>query len=269
MTTPLKFAIAGAAGRMGRQLISAAIAAGHDVTGGTEKAENANYASDLGVLAGLGTIGLKPVTGVAEAASNARVWIDFTHPDATLVALAALADTPVQAVIIGTTGFTEEQLGRIRTFSDRFAIVQAGNFSLGIALMTRLTQIAATHLRDGWDIEILETHHKHKVDAPSGTALMLGDAAALGRNAKLDALRQSPYDGPDAKREAGKIGFSVRRSGGVIGEHDVSLSSDFERISISHSALDRRVFADGAIKAAEWAARQPPGLYSIHEVLGL
>ena len=254
---------------MGRQLISAAIASGHHVSGGTEQKSSPDFASDLGTLAGLPALGRTPSDAAGQAASGAQVWVDFTRPDVTLSALADLADTPVTAVIIGTTGFTEAQLASIDSFSSRYAIVRAGNFSLGIALMTRLTEMAASHLGDGWDIEVLETHHKHKVDAPSGTALMLGDAAASGRGAKLETLRQAPYDGPDAKREAGKIGFSVRRSGGVIGDHDVSLTSDFERISISHSALDRRVFADGAIKAGEWAAEQAPGLYTIHDVLGL
>ena len=267
--TPIKLAIAGAAGRMGRQLISAANAAGHTVAGGTEHAASEHLGSDLGTLAGLPALGRTLVADTAAAAQDATIWIDFTRPDITLEALSRLADTPVKSVIIGTTGFTDRQTEAIKAYSNRFTIVQAGNFSLGIALMTRLTELAAKHLGEDWDIEILETHHRHKLDAPSGTALMLGDAAATGRDAKLDTLRQAPYDGPDAQRERGKIGFSVRRSGGVIGEHDVSLSSETERISISHSALDRRVFADGAVKAAEWASSQSPGLYTIHEVLGL
>ncbi len=254
---------------MGRQLISASIAAGHRVAGGTEHAASEHLGSDLGTLAGLPALGRKPVTDPAAAAQDANVWIDFTRPDITLEALSQLADTPVKSVIIGTTGFTDAQNETIKAHSDRFAIVQAGNFSLGIALMTRMTELAAKHLGEDWDVEILETHHRHKLDAPSGTALMLGNAAAAGRKAPLETLRQAPYDGPDAQRERGKIGFSVRRSGGVIGEHDVSLSSETERISISHSALDRRVFADGAVKAAEWASRQAAGLYTIHDVLGL
>ncbi len=269
MTTPLNFAIAGAAGRMGRQLIAAAINAGHQITGGTEQNGSPDLKTDLGTLAGLPTLGISPVEPVAQAADMANVWIDFTSPAATLKALAALAETQVQAVIIGTTGFTDPQLAQIATYSDRFAIVQAGNFSLGIALATRLTELAATHLGPDWDIEIHETHHRHKMDAPSGTALMLGTAAAAGRGADLKTLRALPYNGPDAKRLAGEIGFSVRRSGGVIGDHDVSFTSEVEHISIRHRALDRSVFAEGAIKSAEWASTQPAGLYSIHQVLGL
>jgi len=269
MNTPLKFAIAGAAGRMGRQLIAAAALAGHRITGGSEHAANPDLNADLGTLCGLPALGISPVEQVARAAADAQVWIDFTRPAATLEALAALSESPVQTVIIGTTGFTEAELTQIGSFSNRFAIVQAGNFSLGIALTTRLTEIAAAHLGEDWDVEIHETHHRHKVDAPSGTALMLGQAIASGRDANLETLRASPYDGADAQRQAGQVGFSVRRAGGVIGDHDVSFTSEFERISISHNALDRRVFADGAIKAAEWASRQPPGLYTIHQVLGL
>ena len=269
MDTALEFAIAGAAGRMGRQLIAAATAAGHHITGGTETSASPDLNTDLGQLGGGAGLGITPVEPVAAAAQNARIWVDFTRPAATLEALAALTETKVQAVIIGTTGFTDAQTAQIAAYSDRFAIVQAGNFSLGIALMSRLTEMAGTHLGADWDIEIHETHHRHKVDAPSGTALMLGHAAASGRNADLETLRQPPYDGPDAKRQAGQIGFSVQRAGGVIGDHDASFTSEVERISIRHTALDRRVFAEGAIKAAEWASAQPPGLYTIHQVLGL
>jgi 4-hydroxy-tetrahydrodipicolinate reductase len=269
MNTPLKFAIAGAAGRMGRQLITAALNSGHRVTGGSEQAASKDIQTDLGTLAGQQELGATPVERVTLAARDANIWIDFTRPAATLEALESLTDTPVQTVIIGTTGFSDIELAKIGTYSDRFAIVRAGNFSLGIALATKLTELAAAHLGEDWDIEIHETHHRHKVDAPSGTALMLGQAVASGRDADLETLRASPYDGPNAQRQPGQVGFSVKRAGGVIGDHDVSFTSEFERISISHNALDRRVFADGAIKAAEWASRQPPGLYTIRQVLGL
>ena len=269
MTKSLNIAIAGVAGRMGRQLVAASLARGHGVPGGTERTGSADLKADIGVLAGLPALGLTPVTAVADAAANADTWIDFTAPRATLSALEALQDSAVKSVIIGTTGFNAEEEKSLALYANRFAIVQAGNFSMGIALLTRLTALAAEKLGPDWDLEILETHHKHKVDAPSGTALMLGQAAADGRGSKLQDLRTDPYDGPDAKRTPGKIGFSVRRSGSVIGEHDVTLTSDSEQLTLAHKALDRRVFADGAIKAAEWAASQSPGFYSIHDVLGL
>lgn len=269
MTKALNIAIAGIAGRMGRQLVAAAHAAGHTISGGSEQAKSPHLSVDIGTLAGLSPIGNTPKSDIPGAASNATVWIDFTAPAATLLAMEALTDTQVTSIIIGTTGFTPDQDAEIGKYASRFRIVKAGNFSLGVALLAHLTQLAAQKLGEGWDLEILETHHRHKVDAPSGTALMLGAAAASGRAAPLQTLRSAPYDGLQAKREAGKIGFAVRRSGGVIGEHEVTLTSETEQVTLSHKALDRRVFAEGAIKAAEWAAGQAEGLYSIYDVLEL
>ena len=269
MTKSLSLAVAGVAGRMGRQLVAAGLNAGHTITGGTEHSASPDLTTDIGTLAGLPALGRTPKQHPIEAAYGADTWIDFTAPAITLKSLEALGGSSVKSVIIGTTGFTPDQDAAIGAHADRFAIVKAGNFSLGIALLTQLTQLAAEKLGPDWDLEILETHHKHKVDAPSGTALMLGNAAADGRGAPLADLRAAPYDGTDAKRVPGEIGFSVRRSGGVIGEHDVTLTSDTEQITLAHKALDRRVFADGAIKAAEWAQGQKPGLYSIYDVLGV
>jgi 4-hydroxy-tetrahydrodipicolinate reductase len=254
---------------MGRQLVAASLNAGHEIIGGTEHATSLHLDSDIGTLAGLAPLGIRPVTDTHQAAKSASVWIDFTAPSVTLDALEKLDDTPVKTIIIGTTGFTPAQDADIGRHAGRFAIVKAGNFSLGIALLTSLTRLAAQKLGPDWDLEILETHHQHKIDAPSGTALMLGHAAAEGRGSPLEDLRTAPYDGPNAKRVPGEIGFSVRRSGGVIGEHDVTLTSDAEQITLAHKALDRSVFANGAVKAAEWASTQLPGLYTIHDVLGL
>jgi len=269
MTKSLSLAVAGVAGRMGRQLVAAGLKAGHTITGGTEHSASPHITADIGTLAGLPPLGRAPKQHPIEAAYGADTWIDFTAPAITLKALENLDGSSVHAVIIGTTGFNPEQDAAIAAHAERFAIVKAGNFSLGVAVLTRLTQLAAQKLGPDWDLEILETHHKHKVDAPSGTALMLGQAAADGRGAPLADLRAAPYEGTDAKRVPGEIGFSVRRSGGVIGEHDVTLTSDTEQVTLAHKALDRRVFADGAVKAAEWARTQKPGLYSIYDVLGL
>ena len=214
-------------------------------------------------------MGVKAVSAVADAAKGADVWIDFTRPQATLASLQALADAGVKAAVVGTTGFDAAEEAEIAELSHKIAIVKAGNFSLGVNLLCALTRRAAESLGEDWDIEVLETHHRRKVDAPSGTALMLGDAAASGRGSTLKALRSGPYDGPDAKREAGKIGFAVRRSGGVIGEHEVTFASDMEVVSLSHTALDRAAFAHGALAAARWAVRQKPGLYNMDDVLGL
>ena len=269
MTNSLSIAVAGAAGRMGRQLIAASLAAKHTITGGTETADSLFLSEDLGVLADKKPIGLKPVTDVVSAAANASIWIDFTVPAATLAALESLRHTGVQAVIIGTTGFSDEEEQAIARAAEHFAIVKAGNFSLGVNLMTALTKIAAERLGPDWDIEISETHHRRKVDAPSGTALMIGEAAAEGRGKPLSDLRDAPYDGPSAKRVSGKIGFAVRRMGGVIGEHEATFGSEKELLTIGHVALERSVFAEGALEAARWATSAEPGLYNMDDVLDL
>lgn len=262
-------AIAGVAGRMGRQLAAVAIDRGLALVGGTEvEAANA-YGEDIGLLAGRRAIGVKPSADPVQAAHTASAWIDFTRPAATLTALDALSGTGVRAVVIGTTGFSDEEEAQIAAAAQRFAIVKAGNFSIGVNLLEALTRFAAARLGTDWDIEVLETHHRMKVDAPSGTALMLGEAAAEGRGASLSSLRSPPYDGPEAQREPGRIGFAVRRAGGVIGDHEVAFGAEKEVIRLSHTALDRSVFAEGAIHAAIWASRQPVGLYDMNDVLGL
>lgn len=269
MTTRLNIAVAGCAGRMGRQLVTAANEAGHALSGGSEAPGSQYLGRDIGSLAGLEPIGTSVEAGLTEAGKGADVWIDFTIPSATLMALAMLPSLGVKAAIVGTTGFSDEEEAQIKTAAERIAIVKAGNYSLGVNLLEALVRQAASRLGEDWDIEVLETHHNRKIDAPSGTALMLGEAAAEGRGKPLSGLRAGPYDGPDAKREAGKIGFSVRRTGGVIGEHEVTFGSNMEIISLSHTALDRAVFAHGAIRAAEWAAQQEPGLYDMSDVLGV
>ncbi len=206
---------------------------------------------------------------VREAASTADVWIDFTTPDATLAALDDLRETGVRAVVIGTTGFSEAQIERLNRHGDRFAIVRSGNFSTGINILQALVARAAESLGTDWDIEITESHHRHKVDAPSGTALMLGEAAAQGRGKTLEELRLEADRNTGAARETGGVGFAVRRGGGIIGAHDVMFASASETITLSHDALDRSVFARGALKAARWAAGRDPGLYDMTDVLGL
>ncbi|MEO0818585.1 MAG: 4-hydroxy-tetrahydrodipicolinate reductase [Pseudomonadota bacterium] len=270
MTDPKRIAIAGVAGRMGRQLVAASLRAGHRVTGGSEMPDSPDRETDIGVLAGLpDPLGLMPSSDPVDAASEAQVWIDFTAPQATLSALHGLRHTSVQAVVIGTTGFTALEEGQIQAAASDFAIVKAGNFSLGVNLLTALIRLTAARLGPDWDIEISETHHRYKVDAPSGTALMLGQAAAAGRRAPFDQLTRAPYDGPDSARAPGEIAFSVRRAGGIIGDHDALFATERETLTLGHRALDRTVFADGAIKATEWAMGRPPGLYDMEDVLGL
>lgn len=269
MTKPLNIAVAGCAGRMGRQLVSAAHKIGHSLSGGSEAPGSPNLGYDLGFLAGVGDLGFLAEADIRNAAKGADVWVDFTVPQATLEAVSHLANLGVRAAVVGTTGFSAAQEAEIQAAASQIAIVKAGNFSLGVNLLEALVKQAAARLGEDWDIEVLETHHRHKVDAPSGTALMLGDAAADGRGKPLSELRAAPYDGADAARVPGEIGFAVRRTGGVIGDHEVTFGSEMEVVSLRHTALDRSVFAHGAIKAAEWAAQQKPGLYDMSDVLGL
>lgn len=244
----LALAIAGCNGRMGRALVDAASRDGRfSVTGTTTRGG----------------------ASASAAAANADVWIDFTTPDATLAALDALAGSKVRAAIIGTTGFSAEEEARIAEHARRGAIVKSGNFSLGVNLLAALVEEAASKLGADWDIEVFEAHHRRKVDAPSGTALMLGDAAARGRGKTLKEVRLPPRDGVSGARKDGGIGFASLRAGGIVGEHEVRFAAEREVLTLSHSALDRGLFADGALAAAIWVANKPPGLYSMRDVVGL
>lgn len=262
-------AIAGAAGRMGRALLRATIEASDlRLAGGVVRAGSTGIGQDLGELAGLSPFGIRATSDVA--AAGADVWVDFTNPTATLNALALLVGAAApRAAIIGATGFSPEEEAKLASYGERLALVRASNFSLGVSLLASLVRQAASKLTDGWDIEIIEAHHRRKVDAPSGTALTLGDAAAKGRGADLGAVRLAPRDGATGARPEGGIGFAVVRGGGIIGAHDVVFASEHEVLTLSHQALDRSVFAHGALAAARWAAGKPPGLYSMSDVLGL
>lgn len=259
-----RLGIAGAAGRMGRALLTAARAHGLTIAAATERPGAPDLGRDVGELIGEAPLGVHVVDHLA---APIDVWIDFTTPAATRASLAALPAGV--AAIIGTTGLSAEDDRAIAEAAASRAIVRSGNFSLGVNLLAGLVKQAAARLGAGWDIEILEAHHRRKVDAPSGTALMLGDAAAAGRGQPLSALRRAPDDGQTGPRIEGSIGFAVQRAGGIIGEHDVTFASDAEILRLSHVALDRRLFADGAIAAARWATGKPAGLYSMADVLGL
>ncbi|HEX5006442.1 MAG TPA: 4-hydroxy-tetrahydrodipicolinate reductase [Hyphomonadaceae bacterium] len=258
----IRIAIAGAAGRMGQALIKCAAGGDFAVVGGSERA-------------GSGAVGKELVPGVVisdavnKAAATADVWLDFTTPEATLAALDQLRTTNVKAAIVGTTGLAPQHDPKIAEHAKRIAIVKTGNFSLGVNLMLGLIEQASQRLGAGWDIEISETHHKRKVDAPSGTALMMGESAARSRGQKLSDLRNPPYDGLTGPRKDDSIAFAVTRGGGVIGDHKIRFISDEEIVSIGHRALDRALFAKGALHAARWAAGQKPGLYNMRDVLAL
>ncbi|NWE51717.1 4-hydroxy-tetrahydrodipicolinate reductase [Brevundimonas sp. P7753] len=197
------------------------------------------------------------------------VIIDFSTPEASVELARACAERGGPALVIGSTGLSPEQDALIEAAAEKIAIVRSGNFSLGLNILIGLVEHAAQRL-DGrdWDIEVLETHHRRKVDAPSGTALMLGEAAANGRGRDLEELKTAPYDGITGPREPGKIGFASLRAGGVIGEHTVLFGSEDELLTLSHSAIDRSLFAKGAVAAAAWVRNRRPGLYDMQDVLG-
>lgn len=263
----LKVAIAGAGGKMGAANIRAVAAtAGMIVVSAFDRAGAPALGKDAGELAGTEALGVSITDDVAAALAGAEAIIDFTAP-ANSVALAKEAAKRGLVHIIGTTGCSEADDAAIRAAASAARIVKAGNFSLGVNLLLGLVQQAAAAL-PGFDIEILEMHHNKKVDAPSGTALMLGEAAARGRNLDLKTHSVRVRDGHTGPREEGSIGFATLRGGNVIGEHRVILAGPGERIELNHIADNRALFADGAVRAALWARSQQPGFYSMADVLG-
>jgi 4-hydroxy-tetrahydrodipicolinate reductase len=268
--TNLTIAVAGAGGRMGAAVIRAALAAGVSVHSAFDRQGSAAIGKDAGTLAGIEPLGVAVGDDIAAALSGAQAIIDFTTPSASVM-LARHAAEHGMIHICGTTGFTPGESDEIAAAARAGArIVKSGNFSLGVNLLAGLVRQAARAL-PGFDIEIFEMHHNRKVDAPSGTALLLGDAAAAGRDAPLADLRSAPYDGHTGPRLAGSIGFATLRGGTVVGEHSVILAGDREMITLSHRADDRAIFANGAVRAAIWAAEagRPSGLYDMADVLGL
>jgi 4-hydroxy-tetrahydrodipicolinate reductase len=264
----LKIAVAGAGGRMGGAIIRAVTATdGLIVQSAFDRIGSPAVGKDAGILAGLEPLGVTILDHVEAALAGAQAIIDFTAPAAS-VALARKAAERGLVHIIGTTGCTDEDETAIKAAAKAGArIVKAGNYSLGVNVLLGLVRQAAASL-PGYDIEILEMHHNRKVDAPSGTALMLGEAAAKGRGIDLAAHSVRVRDGHTGAREPGSIGFATLRGGTVIGDHSVILAGDSERIEITHRAEDRAMFANGAVRAALWAKDQRPGLYSMADVLG-
>jgi len=265
----MKIGIVGCAGRMGRMLMAETVAtAGCELVGGTERAGGDFVGHDLGVLAGLEPLGITATDDPAALFDAADVVIDFTVA-ATAQGHADLAGRYGTALILGTTGLDTAAQEAVEQASRRAAIVQAANFSLGVNLLLGLTERVAGILGDDYDIEIVEMHHRHKVDAPSGTALALGRAAAAGRGVDLDAVSDRVRDGHTGARRKGDIGFATLRGGDVVGDHTVLFAADGERIELTHKATSRAVFVKGAVRSAVWSSWQPPGLYSLRDVLGL
>ncbi|GGE43539.1 4-hydroxy-tetrahydrodipicolinate reductase [Primorskyibacter flagellatus] len=269
MTQPPGIVVTGASGRMGRMLIETVTASDRArLTGAVERSGHDWIGRDLGTCLGGPETGVIVTDDAAAAFAGAQAALDFTAPSATVAFARAAAETGC-AHVIGTTGFGKEDLSAIAGSAKKTVIVRAGNMSLGVNLLTMLTRKVAEALDEDFDIEIVESHHNRKVDAPSGTALMLGEAAAAGRGVALDDVADRGRDGITGARKRGDIGFAAIRGGGIVGEHDVIFAGPGERIVLRHIADDRGLFARGALRAALWAHGKAPGEYDMLDVLGL
>ncbi|MEQ8298118.1 MAG: 4-hydroxy-tetrahydrodipicolinate reductase [Nitratireductor sp.] len=265
----MKLVVVGAAGRMGQTLIRVIRQTdGVCLSGAVERAGSSFVGRDAGELAGIGTLNVAISDDPLPVFAEADGVLDFTVPAAT-VAFAGYAAQARIAHIIGTTGCGSEDEAAIAAAARHATIVKSGNMSLGVNLLSVLVRQAAAALDEDFDIEIVEMHHRHKVDAPSGTALLLGEQAAAGRGIALSEHSVRVRDGHTGPRPNGAIGFATLRGGSVVGEHQVMLAGEGERIVLSHQAEDRTIFARGAVKAALWAYGRKPGLYSMLDVLGL
>lgn len=265
----MRIGVIGCAGRMGRTNLREVLTTeGVTLSGGVERPGHAMLGQDLGVLAGESPAGLVAHDDVGALIRGSDAVIEFSTPQATL-ANAALCAEAGCAHIVGTTGLAAAQEQELAAHAARTVIVWAPNMSLGVNLLLGLVEQVARALDPAYDIEILEMHHRHKVDAPSGTALALGRAAARGRGVVLDEVAARVRDGITGARRSGDIGFAVLRGGDVVGDHRVTFAGPGERLEIAHLAADRRIYARGAVHAARWAGGRAPGLYGMADVLGL
>jgi 4-hydroxy-tetrahydrodipicolinate reductase len=265
----IQMGVLGCGGRMGRMLV-AEIAAAEDcrLAGGCCAPGAAAVGQDLGELAGIGRIGIPVEDDPEKLFRNSDVLIEFTRPAATAAHVALAADLG-KPIVIGTTGLSAEQGDSVRRAAARVPIVWSANTSLGINLLLGLVDQVARRLGPDWDIEILEMHHRQKVDAPSGTALALGEAATAARGVALVNVAQRGRDGVTGPRRTGDIGFAALRGGDAVGDHHVIFAGIGERLELVHRATNRAIYAKGAVRAARWLQSQPPGLYGMKEVLGL
>ena len=266
--TALRVAIAGASGRMGRMLVEAVLAAPDcTLAGALDVAGSPAIGQDAGAFAGRST-GVAITADLRAGLAGADVLIDFTRPEGTLAHLAVCRELGVKAVI-GTTGFSEAQKAEIATHAGHIAIMMAPNMSVGVNVMLKLLDQAARALNTGYDIEVIEAHHRHKVDAPSGTALQMGEvlAQALGRDLKDCAVYAR--QGVTGERDPSSIGFATIRGGDIVGDHTVLFAGTGERIEITHKSSSRATYAQGSLRAARFLAGQPHGLFDMNDVLGL
>ena len=270
MSTPLKVAVLGAGGRMGRTLVGLVAAAPERfrLVGATTGPDDPALGEDAGAMAGTAALDVALGADASAAVTGADVAIDFTLPAAFDTNLAAIGAAGT-ALVIGVTGLTADQLERLGAHARSAPVVYTRNFSPGVTMLTELARLAARALDTDYDAEIIEAHHRRKIDAPSGTALALGEAVAAGRGGELESLADWARHGECGAREPGRIGFAVVRGGGIVGEHTVMFAGDEERLELTHRAADRTVFARGALRAAAWVGSRAPGLYDMRDVLGL
>jgi 4-hydroxy-tetrahydrodipicolinate reductase len=265
----MRLVVAGAAGRMGRVLIQVIHeTAGATLAGAIEQADSIAIGQDAGLLAGCGGTGVEITGDALSAILGAEALLDFTSPEVS-VELSALAAQARIVHVIGTTGFSPAHLAQIEAAARHAVIVRSGNMSLGVNLLAALVEKVARTLGPEYDIEIVEMHHRMKVDAPSGTALLLAEAAAKGRGISLDQHAVRGRDGHTGARKTGDIGLASLRGGTVVGDHKVIFAGPGERVELAHAAEDRSIFARGAVQAALWGKSRKPGLYSMIDVLGL
>jgi len=255
----MRIGVIGVAGRMGRLIAEEVLAAGHTLSGGTERAGSGHVIPD----------GVTVFDDVPALAAASDAVIDFTHAAVAAVHAEALAASS-SAWILGTTGLSSADDAAVARTAQRIPVVQSPNFGPGITILLALAeQLGAALPAAEYDAEILEMHHNHKVDAPSGTAVSLGRAVARGRGVRLEDVMDSGRDGHTGPRQPGAIGFAALRGGNVVGEHTVLFAAGAEHIALTHRAFDRRMFATGAVRAAAWTAGRPPGLYSMKDVMGV
>lgn len=266
---PTKIAVTGAAGRMGKMLIEAlAQSSEGELSAAIERPESTLIGADAGELAGMGRNGIKVVGDIADCVNDFDVLIDFTAPAATLINAQFCADHG-KGIVIGTTGFSESELAQLEAQQANLAMIKAANYSTGVNLSLKLLEMAASVLGDDVDIEIVEAHHRHKVDAPSGTALAMGEAIADTLKRDLRKVAVYGREGQTGARERDTIGFATVRGGDVVGDHTAMFMADGERLEITHKASSRMAFARGAVRAAAWLVGKEKGLYSMRDVLGL
>ena len=261
--------VVGASGRMGQMLARTVLQSDKArLVGAIERPGHGWLGRDIGEVIGLGPVGVSVSDDALEAFASAQAVLDFTIPEAT-VEFSVLAAQARLVHVIGTTGLNDEQLARIKAAARHAVIVRSGNMSLGVNVLARITRLVAQTLDEDFDIEIVEAHHNQKIDAPSGTALMLGEAAAEGRGVELSDVADRGRDGVTGARKQGAIGFASLRGGDIVGEHDVMFAGAGERIVLRHVATDRGLFARGALRAALWGQDKKPGEYDMFDVLGL